>query len=49
MTMQPDNSISTVFPPGAHTFQVRITGVPQNHQNDGYFRLQLEQCLVPEM
>ena len=49
MTILPDNTISTIFPPGVHTFRVRITGVPHNYQNDGYYHLQLEQCLVPQM
>jgi hypothetical protein len=49
MKILPDNSISAVFPPGAHTFQVRITGVPFNNQSGGYYHLQLEQYLVPAL
>jgi len=49
MTFQPDNTLTTTFPPGAHTFQVRITGELQPYQGDGYYHLQLEQCLVPEL
>ena len=49
LTLQPDNTLTTVFPPGQHTFQVRITGLPEYHQSDGYYKLQLEQCIVPEL
>lgn len=49
MTILPDNSLSVIFPPGHHTFQVRTTGVPQYHQEDGYYQLQLEQCLTPQL
>lgn len=49
MTLQPDNTLTTVFPPGQHTFQVRITGELQPAQGDGYYYLQLEQCLLPEL
>jgi hypothetical protein len=49
MTMLPDNILLVTFPPGKHTFQVRITGVPQPYQGDGYYQLQLGQSLVPEL
>ncbi len=49
MTLQPDNTLTTVFPPGQHSFQVRITGALQPYQSDGYYHLQLEQCIVPEL
>ncbi len=49
MTLLPDNTLTTTFPPGQHAFQVRITGTPQNYQADGYYHLQLTQCLVPEL
>ena len=49
MTVGPNNMLSTVFPPGQHTFQVRITGIPQYHQEDGYYQLQLEQMMVPQL
>jgi hypothetical protein len=49
MTLMPDNTLTTTFPPGPHTFQVRITGTPQYHQADGYYRLQLTQSLVPQL
>lgn len=49
MTLLPDNTLTATFPPGIHTFQVRITGTPQAFQADGYYHLQLTQCLVPEL
>jgi hypothetical protein len=49
MTLMPDNTLTTTCPPGPHTFQVRITGTPQYHQADGYYRLQLTQSLVPQL
>ncbi|MCX6641521.1 MAG: hypothetical protein NTW14_13735 [bacterium] len=49
MTLLPDNTLTTTFPAGPHTFQVRITGTPQYHQADGYYRLQLTQSLVPQL
>ena len=49
MTLLPDNTLTTTFPPGPHTFQVRITGTPVYHQADGYYHLQLTQCLVPQL
>ena len=49
MTLLPDNTLTATFPPGPHTFQVRITGTPEYHQADGYYHLQLTQCLVPQL
>lgn len=49
MTLQPDNTLTTLFPPGQHSFQVRITGALQPYQSDGYYHLQLEQCIIPEL
>ena len=49
MTLQSDNTLVATFPPGPHTFQVRITGNPLPYQEDGYYHLQLSQCLVPEL
>ncbi|HEX7344307.1 MAG TPA: hypothetical protein VF398_08585 [bacterium] len=49
MTLLPDNTIATIFPPGPHTFQVRITGTPEYHQADGYYHLELSQSLVPQL
>jgi hypothetical protein len=49
MILLPDNTLQTTFPPGPHTFQVRITGTPQPFQADGYYHLQLSQCLIPQL
>lgn len=49
VTIQPDSSLSVNFASGCHTFQIRITGVPQPYQGDGYFQLMLGQSLVPEL
>jgi hypothetical protein len=49
MSISPGSVLSTAFPPGSHAFQVRITGIPQYHQGDGYYHLQLEQNLVPQL
>jgi len=49
ITIQPDSSLSVNFASGNHTFQVRITGVPQPYQGDGYYQLLLGQSLVPEL
>ncbi len=49
MTLQPDNSLTATFPAGAHTFQVRITGVMQSFQDDGYYRLLLSQYFTPQL
>lgn len=49
ITIQPDSSLSVNFPSGSHNFQVRITGVPQSYQGDGYYHLLLGQSLVPEL
>ncbi len=49
MTLQPDNTLTTLFPPGQHNFQIRISGALEAGQEDGYYRLQLEQCLLPEL
>jgi len=47
MTIQPDNSLSVTFPSGSHSFKVRITGLPQRQQADGYYQLVLSQNLIP--
>jgi hypothetical protein len=47
MATQPDNSLSVTFPSGSHTFKVRITGLPQRQQADGYYQLVLSQNLIP--
>jgi len=47
--IQPDSALFVNFPSGHHTFQVRITGVPQHNQGDGYYQLLLGQSLVPEL
>ena len=49
MALGPNNTLTTIFPPGIHNFQVRITGIPQYHESDGYYQLQLEQTLVPQL
>jgi hypothetical protein len=49
MQIESGNILTTIFPAGAHTFQVRITGLPQNHQDDGYYHLQLTQNLMPQL
>ena len=49
MQIESGNIITTIFPAGAHTFQVRITGLPQNNQDDGYYHLQLTQNLTPQL
>jgi hypothetical protein len=49
ITLLPDNSLSVTFPPGDHTFQVRITGFPQTGQEDGYYNLQLGQEIIPQL
>jgi hypothetical protein len=49
MEVHSGNILSTIFPPGAHTFQVRITGLPQYNQSDGYYRLRLAQNLAPQL
>ncbi len=49
ITILRDKTLLVTFPPGNHTFQVRITGVPQPYQGDGYYQLQLGQSLVPEL
>jgi hypothetical protein len=49
MQIESGNIITTIFPQGAHTFQVRITGLPQYHQDDGYYHLQLTQNLMPQL
>ena len=47
--VQPDNSLLVLFPAGQHNFQVRITGLPQQHESDGYYHLQLSQSLTPQL
>lgn len=49
MEIHSGNILTTIFPPGAHTFQVRITGVPHSNQEDGYYRLRLAQNLTPQL
>jgi len=47
MKIGPDYSISSVFPPGPHTFAVRIRGALHALQSDGFYRLVLCQDLTP--
>jgi hypothetical protein len=49
ITLLPDNSLTTIFPPGQHNFQIKITCLLQPYQADGYYRLQLSQTLVPQL
>ena len=49
MIIPPQNVLGTVFPPGTHTFQVRITGQLDSYQQPGYYRLQLAQNLTPQL
>lgn len=49
MTILPDNSLTFTFPPGKHSFQVRIRGDMQTYQADGYYRLQLNQSFAPQL
>ncbi|MFZ5519087.1 MAG: hypothetical protein ACOY90_20815 [Candidatus Zhuqueibacterota bacterium] len=49
MTILPDNSICYIFSPGNHIFQLSITGDVKYYQEDGYYRLQLNQSFVPQM
>jgi hypothetical protein len=49
MTVMPNNSgLSTILPMGYHTFQVRITAMPNIHQDDGYYNLHLSQTFTPQ-
>jgi hypothetical protein len=47
MTLEMDNTLSTYFTPGNHNFSLRITGMPDFDQSDGYYQLQLSQFLTP--
>ena len=49
MTVNPDNSISFIFPARGceYPFRVRITGQPDYHQGDGHYKLELDQALLP--
>jgi len=49
MTLPSSGALGTVFPPGMHTFQLRITGRLSPFQPAGYYRLQLVQNLTPLM
>ncbi len=49
MNVSADNSISYIFPPGNHTFQVKITGDVKYYQEDGYYKLKLQQSFSPQM
>ncbi len=49
LTLLPDNSLTTIFPPGQHDFQIRITCLLQPYQAGGYYHLQLSQTLVPQL
>lgn len=48
-TLLPDNTLVTTIPTGQHSFKVRIIGQPSDPLPDGYYYLQLEQCLLPEL
>lgn len=47
MTVLPDNSLTTTFPPGTHGFELVISGESPGPLDDGYYWLSLEQGLVP--
>ena len=49
MTVMPDNSMTYTFPPGKHSFQVRIRGKLEKYQANGYYHLQLAQSFVPQL
>ena len=49
MTILPDNSMTYTFPPGKHSFQVRIRGKLEKNQANGYYHLQLAQSFVPQL
>lgn len=49
MHVTPDYRVTTVFPPGMHTFRLQISGRLQPDQPDGYYRLQLGQNLTPQL
>jgi hypothetical protein len=49
MVVSTAEPLSTIFPPGMHRFQVRMTGKLEKYQQPGYYRLQLAQNLVPQM
>lgn len=49
ITLLPDNSLTTIFPPGQHDFQIRITCLIQPYQVGGYYHLQINQTMVPQL
>ena len=49
MTIQPNNALTTIIPPGLHAFRVRITANPQPGQGHGYYNLQMGQCILPQL
>ena len=49
MHVTPDYTVTTVFPPGMHTFKLQISGPLQPNQPNGYYRLQLAQNLMPQL
>jgi hypothetical protein len=49
LTPLPDNSLCVTFPEGEHTFQLKTHGYIPYHNDDGYYRLQLAQSIIPQM
>ena len=49
MTVNQNNSISTIFPASdcIYPFRVKITGQPRYHHGDGHYKLELDQVLLP--
>ena len=43
----PNNRLGACLPRGPQCIRIRITGCMEFHQQDGYYRLQMEQCLLP--
>ena len=49
LTPLPDHSLCVSFPEGEHTFSLKTYGYIPYHNDDGYYRLQLAQSIVPQM
>lgn len=49
MTILPDNTLRVIFPAGLYAFRVRITSPPLSYPQDGYYRLELAQDIIPEL
>ena len=49
MTILPDNTLGVSFPAGLYAFRVRITSPPLSYPQDGYYRLELSQSIIPEL